>query len=120
MSEKGSAVAEFVFVSTLLLLLCGALFQLAFALHLRNTIIDAAGEGARLGALNNSSVQAGINHTQYLLERSIPGKYSTSVTGSLTELNDLEILQIEVTSTLPLLGVLGPQVIHSVGRANVE
>ncbi|GMA29919.1 TadE/TadG family type IV pilus assembly protein [Arenivirga flava] len=43
--ERGSAPAEFVMVSALLLALLLAVLQLGVALHVRNTVTDAASEG---------------------------------------------------------------------------
>ena len=49
--EEGSAVAEFSLVGVLLTALLLAVVQLALALHVRNTVLDAAAEGARYAAL---------------------------------------------------------------------
>ncbi|MDQ2661335.1 MAG: pilus assembly protein, partial [Actinomycetota bacterium] len=48
--ERGSAVAEFTLVGILLTVLALAVVQLALALHVRNTMLDAAAEGARYAA----------------------------------------------------------------------
>ena len=48
--ESGSAVADFAMVAGLLSLLFLAVFQLGLALHIRNTLIACASEGARYGA----------------------------------------------------------------------
>src|SRR5699024_8700584 len=45
--ERGSAVVEFVLVSVLVVTLLLGVLQLTLALHVRNTVVDAAGEGAR-------------------------------------------------------------------------
>lgn len=119
-SERGSAVAEFVFTSTLLVLVCAAVFQLAFALHARNTIIDSAGEGARHAALRGSSLSAGVAHTKMLISQSLPQSYATQVTAVVTHVEGMAVVEVNVASPLPLLGFLGPQVIHSTGHAALE
>ena len=52
--ESGSAVADFAMVAGLLSLLFLAVFQLGLALHIRNTLISCASEGARYGARANA------------------------------------------------------------------
>ena len=48
-------MAEFTLVGVLLTVLALAVVQLALALHVRNTLLDAAAEGARYAALAGSS-----------------------------------------------------------------
>ena len=43
--DGGSAVAEFVMVGALLTVLTLSVIQLGLALHIRNTVLDAASEG---------------------------------------------------------------------------
>ncbi|RIJ01598.1 pilus assembly protein, partial [Clavibacter nebraskensis] len=49
--DRGSAPAEFVMVGALLVVLALSVVQLALALHVRTTVLDAAAEGARTAAL---------------------------------------------------------------------
>jgi hypothetical protein len=46
-SESGSAVADFAMTAALLSLMFQAVFQVGLALHIRNTLISCASEGAR-------------------------------------------------------------------------
>ena len=48
--EAGSAIVEFVLVSTLLLFLFLGIIQLGLVLYVRNTLVANAAEGARHGA----------------------------------------------------------------------
>src|SRR5690606_41219162 len=57
--EDGTAVVEFVLVSVLVVTVLLGVLQLTLALHVRNTVVDAAGEGARYGALAGVSAEAG-------------------------------------------------------------
>ena len=57
--EGGSAVADFTMVSALVAVLFVAVFQLGLALHIRNTLISCASEGARLGARANADPDDG-------------------------------------------------------------
>lgn len=56
--EEGSAVAEFVMVSTLVLALFVVVFQVGLALHTRNVLVAVAAEGARYGANADVSSEA--------------------------------------------------------------
>lgn len=49
--EHGSAPVDFALVSVLVVALGLGLLQLALGLHVRNVLVDAAGEGARRAAL---------------------------------------------------------------------
>ena len=51
--ERGAAPAEFVMVGGLLTVLVLSVFQLGLALHVRNTVTDAAAEGARYAAASD-------------------------------------------------------------------
>ena len=69
--ERGSAVAEFTLVGILLAVLALAIVQLALALHVRNTVLDAAAEGARYAALAGSGEHAGVARTRDLIGAAI-------------------------------------------------
>ena len=82
-SESGSAVAEFVMVSALLTVLTLAVLQLALALHIRNTVLDAAAEGARYAALADSGLDQGVARSRDLIASAIgPDRKSTRLNSS--------------------------------------
>lgn len=118
--ERGSAIAEFVFVSTLIVIVCAAVMQLGFALHVRNTLVDSAGEGARVAALHGSSLAAGVDRTRALIEAALPASYASNVTASRGSLDGLPVVEIHVVANLPLVGLLGPEVAMGTGRALEE
>lgn len=119
-TERGSALAEFVFISALVALLCAAVFQLSFALHVRNTIIDSAGEGARHAALHGSSLAAGIDRTRFLIDAALPSTYSRDVSASIGDYDGVPVVEIHVRAPLALVGFLGPHVATATGRAVIE
>ena len=119
--ERGSAVAEFIMVSGLLVLLVLAVFQLAFALHVRVTLIDCAGEGARAAAVIGSDVEVGAARTRALIASALPDEYAANVTATRTQRSEMELLQVTVTAPLPLIGIFGPKSAITVsGHAIVE
>lgn len=118
--EAGSAVSEFVMVSALLALVCTAVLQLSFALHVRNTLIDSAGEGARFAALHGSSLSAGVDRTRTLISSALPSTFAENVTARVSHVDGIPVVEIRVTSALPLVGVFGPRTVTSTGRALAE
>ena len=80
--DAGSAVAEFVMVAGLLTVLTLSVIQLALALHIRNTVIDAAAEGARYAALADSALPDGVARTRDLITVAIGAAYARDVTAS--------------------------------------
>ena len=120
-SDDGSAIVEFVFVSSLLLFLVLGVLQLALVLHVRNTVQDAAAEGARWAALADSSLSAGHDRTRDLIETAVGEQYAQDVrVGYETWLGHAAIV-VTVSAPLPLLGLWGPsQALEVSGHAARE
>ena len=70
---------EFVLVGVLLTLVTLSVLQVAFALHIRTTLIDAAAEGARFAALADSSLPAGIERSRELITAALGESYAQSI-----------------------------------------
>jgi Flp pilus assembly protein TadG len=107
--ERGSAVAEFTLVGVLLTVLALAVVQLALALHVRNTILDAAAEGARFAALAGSSADEGVARTKDLIGAAISPEYAQDVTAGSTSIGGVPSIEVTVRATLPVVGLLGLQ-----------
>ena len=112
--ESGSAVADFAMVSGLLSLLFLAVFQLGLALHIRNTLISSASEGARYGARANATPQDGVVRTRELITRSLSDRYAGDVSATTTTADGIEVVEIRIQAPLPVLGLLGPDRVLSV------
>lgn len=82
--------------------------QLALALHVRNTLLDAAAEGARYAALAGSSAGDGIARTQDLIAAAISAEYAEDVTAGPTMIGGVPAIEVTVRATLPVVGLLGP------------
>lgn len=106
--ERGSAVVEFVLVSVLVVMLVLGLVQLTLALHVRNTLIDSASEGARYAALSGSSLGAGVDRTRELIRTTLSPRYAEEVSASAVDDDGVALVRIEVSAPLPVLGLLGP------------
>ncbi len=119
--DRGSAVVEFVLVGMMLTFLTLAVLQLALALHIRNTVLDAAAEGARFGALADNTPRDGVARTIELIGSAIGPDYAGDVRASVGEWMGYPAITITVRTTLPVLGPIGPEgALEVSGHAVVE
>lgn len=120
--DGGSAVVDFTLTSVLLLFVFLAVFQLGLALHVRNTLISCASEGARYGAREGSSAQLGESRTRELIGRSLSEGYARDVSSRVdTTSSGVEVVVIEVAAPAPVVGLFGPgKSLDVSGRAFLE
>jgi hypothetical protein len=119
--DRGSAVVEFVLVGMMLTFLTLAVLQLALALHIRNTVLDAAAEGARFGALADNDPSDAVPRTVELISSAIGPEYAGDVDVSVGEWMGYPAITVTVRTTLPVLGPLGPEgALEVSGHAVVE
>lgn len=95
-------------VSGLLGLLFLAVFQLGLALHIRNTLIACASEGARYGARADAAPQDGVTRAGELVSASLPGRFADKITAEATTIDGIAVVQLRIEAPLPVLGLLGP------------
>lgn len=108
-------------VSVLLVTVLLGVLQLALALHVRNTVVDAAGEGARYGALAGSSPAAAAERTRELVATALHPRFGQDVHGQVVQRDGLEVVEVTVRAPLPVLGLLGPSgTLRASGRAVLE
>ncbi|MCI2959118.1 pilus assembly protein [Agromyces atrinae] len=105
--ERGSAIAEFSLVSVLLTALVLGVVQLALSLHVRNTTLDAAAEGARYAALADTGLDAGIERTKDLIATAVGPAYATDVRAAYVEFAGVPAVEVRVVTSIPLVGLLG-------------
>lgn len=119
--DTGSAAAEFVMVGTLLTIVTLSVLQLGFALHVRNTITDAAAEGARFGALADNQLGDGVTRTRELIETALGPDYARDVTVERGSYRGHPAAIVTVRTPLPLVGLVGiEQGLEVQGRAAIE
>ena len=105
--DAGSAVVEFTLVGVLLTLLTLAVIQLGLALHVRNTVLDAAAEGARFAALADNVPGDGVERARQLITEAIGPEYATDVAVGTGEWMGHPAVTVTVRTTLPVVGLLG-------------
>lgn len=120
-TEEGAAVADFVLVSVLVLVLFLAVAQLGLALHTRNTLISCASEGARAGARADALPEQGVARTEQLISASLSPRYARRVSTRQAVVHGVRVVEVHVVAPLPVLGLLGPDGrLDVVGRAFAE
>ena len=106
-TERGSVLAEFVMVAALLTALTLAVLQLALALHIRNTVLDAAAEGARYASLADSGLDQGAARSRDLITEALGPAYAADVSASYVDVAGQPGVRMRVVAPLPLFGLLG-------------
>lgn len=101
-------MVEFVLVSVLLVTLFLAVVQLALALHVRNTLVAAAAEGARYGANADRDSADAVSRTREVIATSLSPSFAGDVTAGYEDVGGVPTVVVEVRTTLPLVGWLGP------------
>ena len=98
-----------------------AVLQLTIVLHVRNTLVDSAAEGARYGALAGHDAADGAQRSKDLIAQSVSSAYAQGVSAGRTTIDGLEVVEVEVEAPLPLVGLVGPAGTLTVrGHALVE
>ncbi|GGL28500.1 pilus assembly protein [Phycicoccus endophyticus] len=119
--ERGAAVTDFAMVAPLLTVLFLGLVQLGLALHVRNTLVSCAAEGARYGARADAVPGQGVARTRELVSASLAPSYARSVTSRESTVAGVRVLEVRVVAPVPVLGLLGPAGRYDVvGRAFLE
>jgi Flp pilus assembly protein TadG len=106
--DAGSAVVDFTLVGILLTFLFLALLQLGLALHVRNTLVASAAEGARYGANADRTPADGAAVTRQIIRDSLADSFADDVTSGLETVEGVTTVVVRVDARLPLFGLLGP------------
>jgi Flp pilus assembly protein TadG len=114
-NQRGSAVAEFVMVSALLIAVFLAILQLTLALHVRNTLMDAAAAGARYGTLADRGPGDGAGRTQDIIRSALNDRFASNVHATAISIGGSQGVRITVRAGIPLFGMIpfvGEFVVH--------
>lgn len=111
---------EFALVAPLVLVLFAALVQIGMAGYVRTTLVAAAADGARAGATNGAVDGTARRRAQAALADSL----AAGVVADISEFRDrhsgVEMVTVNIRARLPLIGLLGPEVMTVSGRALAE
>lgn len=103
----GSAAVEFTLVSVLLVGLFLAVLQVGLVIHVRNTLVACAAEGARYAANADRGLSDGVQRTETLIAQSLSGRFTGGTSARIVVADGVQLVEVEVTTTLPLFGLLG-------------
>lgn len=106
--ERGSSVVDFALVSGLLTLLFAGVVQVTLAVHVRNTLVDCAAEGARYAALADRTPADGAERARALIATSLAPGYADDVTAVDAVRHGLPVVEVRVSAPLPVAGLVGP------------
>ncbi|WP_313812249.1 pilus assembly protein [Glutamicibacter sp.] len=104
--EQGSAVAEFVMITTLLVVIAITVIQLALVLHVKNTITDAAANGAHYGALANRAPSDAMGRTKTLISTALNERFANDIDVTVYPIGDGQLVTVTVHTKVPLVGLL--------------
>lgn len=110
--DLGSAVVDFVLVGSLLTIVFLSVVQLGLVVHVRNTLVDCAAEGARYGARADRSPSDGVARTRALIASELSPAYAARVGGrisaGLVDRQGAKAVEVRLTAPLPVVGLAGP------------
>lgn len=106
--ERGAATVDFALIGGLLTVIFIAIVQLTLALHVRNTLIDAASSGARYGTLADRSPADAAGRTSSLISAAINSTYAQDVSVRRVNQGGVLVLQVTVRAPIPVIGLIGP------------
>lgn len=120
-TERGAAVTDFALTSGLVTLVFLGVVQLGLALHVRNTLLMCASEGARVAARADARPDDGVARARELIETGLSGHYARDVSATQATVGGVAVVEVRVRAPLPVLGPLGPDgALDVVGRAFQE
>lgn len=102
-------------VAVLIIMIALLIIQAALIVHTRNTLVDAAIQGAHHASLVGSTPQDGAERAEQLIAE----RFGARLGAQATAVQDADgTIRVQVSATLPLLGLYGPAEGMSVqGRA---
>ena len=112
--ERGSAVVDFVLVSTILVPLFLGILQVGLFLYVRNTVTAAASEGAHYAAVLNRAPSDGAARTRELISGVVTDGLIDSVSAEETDIDGQPGVEVSVHAHMPPLGLWGPGISFTV------
>jgi hypothetical protein len=109
---------DFVLVSALVMVLFVGVVQVAVAQHVRSVLVDSAAEGARYGARLGRTPDDAADRARQLITADLSARYARDVDARYVQRDGIEVVEVDVSAPLPVLGLLGPGgVVDAVGHA---
>lgn len=98
-------MVEFPIVAALIVLIALGVVQAALIVHTRNTLIDAAVQGAHHASLVGANPEDGAERAERLIGDRFGDSFQVDATAAESADGTIEV---EISATLPLVGLFGP------------
>ncbi len=108
--ERGAAVVDFVLVLLVVLPLFLGVLQVGLVLHVRNTLVAAASEGARYAATLDRPAAAGAERARAQIRGALADRFARAVTARDVVVDGVPGVRVDVRAEVPPLGLWGPAV----------
>lgn len=119
-SSRGSAVADFVLVLAIVVPLFLGILQVGLVLLVRNTLANAAAEGARHAAGADRDLAAGEQRTREQIAGALSARFARDIDVRLVSSGGQPTVEVAVHASVPALGLGGPAVSLDVVAHAVE
>jgi Flp pilus assembly protein TadG len=120
-SSRGAAVADFVLVLVILIPLFLGILQVGLVLLVRNTLANAAAEGARHAATLDRDLADGERWTRHQIAGAVSGRFARDIDARLVSVGGQPTVEVVVRASVPALGLGGPAIsVEVVGHAVEE
>lgn len=106
-SDTGSVIVEQLMTMILVVVLALGVLQVALAVHVRNTLIESAAEGARLAARVDRDLADGAARAESLAHESLGGLEVSAAAADAT-IAGMPAVEVTLTAPVPVLGLWGP------------
>ncbi|MFJ5954999.1 TadE/TadG family type IV pilus assembly protein [Paenarthrobacter sp. NPDC092416] len=101
-------MVDFVLVGALLTLFFMAIVQLTLILHVRNTLIDAAASGARLGSLADRTPLDAKERSAELIRGALNMDFAQDISTAEVTRDGVITLEVTIRAPIPVMGLIGP------------
>jgi Flp pilus assembly protein TadG len=108
--ERGAAVVDFVLVLVVMVPLLLGILQVGLVLHVRNTLVAAASEGARYAATVDRPAAAGAERARAQIRGALADRFARAVTARDVVVDGVPGVRVDVRAEVPPLGLWGPAV----------
>jgi Flp pilus assembly protein TadG len=108
-SDRGAAPVDFVLVGGVLLTpLFLGIVQLGLDLHVRNTLVACASEGARYAANADRTLADGEERARTCITSSLRSSYAEDVHAQVVSAAGVPTVEVTVKAPLPIVAFTGP------------
>lgn len=117
-NERGAAIPEFVLVLLVLVPLVFAIAHIALVLHVRNTMVAAASDGARSAASLGAGPADATARSREVIRTTLADRFADSVVARVSHVDGVAAIEVQIKGSVPPLGLWGPAVeVEATGHA---